>query len=848
MSKTFWKTDWFAGVVLTLLFLLLFLKGDRPAWVESLERAAYDFGVRASTRDPGAQIAVIAIDDSSISNIGRWPWPRKVHAEIIDRLAQAGAKVIANTIFFTEPQVDPGLQYINDILGFYETNGLAQSDDAALAELGSKLRSAQGELDNDGKLEKAIGSAGNVVLSSLFELGAPLGNPDKPTPEYVERSALGDSKISVGPLGEVEPFPARQLFAPIPALGSTAALVGHLSQWQDPDGGIRTDLLAINYYSRYYPSLALAIAARSLNLGIGDIELVKGDSVRLGKLSIRTDPISRMHTFFYKNKAGNEPAFQVDSFYDVLSGKIPAQKYAGKTVLIGGTAFGIGDTFHTPVGQMAPVLILAHTVSSILNENFFVIPAWAPWVELLLYLLVGAYLAWLLPKLKAGPAATATAGLLVTLLLLSFFSMKSGNWMQTMLAAVLLLCGHLLLTTKRFLVTERGKMKADVESAESNRMLGLAFQQQGQLDMAFEKFRKCPLDDSIMDPLYNLALDYERKRQFNKANNVYQYIGGHNPKFRDLATRMVRAKQMEDTVLLGGAGSHPGGTLLLNDGSVQKPMLGRYQVEKELGKGAMGVVYLGRDPKINRVVAIKTLALSQEFEADELDEVKQRFFREAETAGRLQHPNIVTIYDAGEEHDLAYIAMEFLTGHDLTRYTKEDALLPVPLVMGIIYKAALALDYAHQQNVVHRDIKPANVMFDPQAKAIKLTDFGIARITDSSKTKTGMVLGTPSYMSPEQLAGKKIDGRSDLFSLGVTLYQLLSGRLPFRGDSMATLMFKIANEPHQDILEARPELAQGKRCLQGIINKALEKDIGRRYQTGGELARDLQACAQKKQV
>jgi serine/threonine-protein kinase len=298
--------------------------------------------------------------------------------------------------------------------------------------------------------------------------------------------------------------------------------------------------------------------------------------------------------------------------------------------------------------------------------------------------------------------------------------------------------------------------------------------------------------------------------------------------------------------LLGGANPHPGGTLLLDDGSVQKPMLGRYQVEKELGKGAMGVVYLGRDPKINRVVAIKTLALSQEFDADELVEVKQRFFREAETAGRLQHPNIVTIYDAGEEHDLAYIAMEFLTGHDLTRYTKEDALLPVPLVMGVIYKSALALEYAHGQNVVHRDIKPANIMYDPQAKSIKLTDFGIARITDSSKTKTGMVLGTPSYMSPEQLAGRKIDGRSDLFSLGVTFYQLLCGRLPFRGDSMATLMYKIANEPHTDILEARPELARTRPCIQAIINKALEKDLAKRYQTGAEFARDLQACAQKK--
>src|SRR5690348_5114061 len=202
-------------------------------------------------------------------------------------------------------------------------------------------------------------------------------------------------------------------------------------------------------------------------------------------------------------------------------------------------------------------------------------------------------------------------------------------------------------------------------------------------------------------------------------------------------------------ILSGGAGA-------------EKPMLGRYQVEKELGKGAMGVVYAGKDPKIGRVVAIKTMALSSEFEADELAEAKERFFREAETAGRLSHPNIVTIYDAGEEHDLCYIEMELLKGGDLAPFVKQGSLLPVDKAVSIIARAAEALGYAHKQNVVHRDIKPANMLYHPESDTLKLTDFGIARLTDSSKTKTGMVLGTPSYMSPDQLAARKIEGRSDL--------------------------------------------------------------------------------------
>jgi serine/threonine-protein kinase len=491
---------------------------------------------------------------------------------------------------------------------------------------------------------------------------------------------------------------------------------------------------------------------------------------------------------------------------------------------------------------MPPVMTLAHSVSSILEEDFFLVPEWAGWVHYGVFLAVALYLVLLLPRLPAGMGAGVTGVLLLSLIVAHLALMTTqGLWIQLMVPATLLLAGHLVLTTKRFLVTERGKQLSDAESAESNRMLGLAFQGQGQLDMAFEKFRKVPLDASVMDLLYNLALDFERKRQFNKAGSVYAYMANHDPGFRDIRDRMARTKAMEDTVMLGGSGGRGAtGTLLMDGaGGVQKPMLGRYEVEKELGKGAMGVVYLGRDPKINRVVAIKTMALSQEFDEDELEDVKERFFREAETAGRLTHPHIVTIYDAGEEHDLAYIAMEFLKGRDLVGYTKPDNLLPPLVAMDLVAKAADALDFAHQQNVVHRDIKPANVMYEPDTGAMKITDFGIARITDSSKTKTGMVLGTPSYMSPEQLSGKKVDGRSDLFSLGVMLYQLVTGQLPFQGDSMATLMFKIANDPHADPLALRPGLPP---CLRGVVDGALAKDPDKRYQRGSEMARDLRAC------
>jgi serine/threonine-protein kinase len=338
--------------------------------------------------------------------------------------------------------------------------------------------------------------------------------------------------------------------------------------------------------------------------------------------------------------------------------------------------------------------------------------------------------------------------------------------------------------------------------------------------------------------MYNLALDFERKRQFSKAASAYDYILGRKPGFRDAGERRDRAQKVDSTIILGAGRASPGGTLVL-DQVDHKPTLGRYEVERELGKGAMGAVYLGKDPRINRVVAIKTMALSSEFEGNDLQQARERFFREAETAGRLSHPNIVTIFDAGEEHDLAYIAMEFLEGQDLTSHVTHGHLLPVAKVGELVCKVAEALAYAHAQDVVHRDIKPANIMYDPRNSTIKVTDFGIARITASSRTRTGVVLGTPSYMSPEQVAGKHVDGRSDLFSLAVMTWQLLTGRLPFEGDSMATLMYQIANSAHPDIRSLRAELPP---CMNEFINKGLAKDPAARFQTGSEFAQALSGC------
>ncbi len=269
-------------------------------------------------------------------------------------------------------------------------------------------------------------------------------------------------------------------------------------------------------------------------------------------------------------------------------------------------------------------------------------------------------------------------------------------------------------------------------------------------------------------------------------------------------------------------------------------LLGQYEIVREIGRGSMGLVYLGRDTATGRDVALKTMSLANEFDANALDDAKERFMREAEFLNTLNHPDIVDFYSAGEDHGLAYIAMEYLKGVELTEYTKPGKLLPLAKTLEIMARAADALGYAHEQNIVHRDVKPGNIMYDAATNTVKVADFGISRLTNLSRTRAGLVLGSPLYMSPEQVMGQPIGGLSDLFSLGSMFYQLVCGRLPFEGDTDFNVMFRIAKEPHTDILSIKPDLPP---CVCAIINRALTKEMAGRFQSGYEMAKAIRECA-----
>ena len=434
--------------------------------------------------------------------------------------------------------------------------------------------------------------------------------------------------------------------------------------------------------------------------------------------------------------------------------------------------------------------------------------------------------------------------LVLSLLLRAIENLDTWLWLP---GTVLLLGGGMVVLWCRFTASAAAAPVPKIPppvGTETARLLD-------NFEQRFAELKGRKPNATVLGDLYTLGSQLEQRGRAPQATAVYRHLARFDNTYRDVALRLRRLMDAERAKPKAAAAepSKPAASLdpvtLAAAAAAAAPAapetdrLGRYQLEREIGRGAMGVVYLGRDTAINRMVAIKAIPLASEFSDAELVEARSRFFREAETAGRLNHPNIVTIYDVGEERGLAYIAMEYLKGRHVSDYAKPNNLMEPRKVLEIIGRTAEALGFAHKQGVVHRDIKPANLMYDPSTDVLKITDFGIARLTGTGSTRTGIVLGTPSFMSPEQLEGRTVTGHSDLFSLGVSLFQLLTGQLPFTADSMTGLMQQIAEAPHAPLRSFRPDLPA---CIESIIDRALAKNPDARYDSGAQMAAALDDC------
>ncbi|HET9679027.1 MAG TPA: CHASE2 domain-containing protein, partial [Gammaproteobacteria bacterium] len=745
MKTRFWKQDWFFGAVATVLLLCLALFGAlRP-----LEWWAYDVGMQFSAdRKASDRLVIVALDDRAVERFGPWPWPPGIFADFFAKLHQGSAPAAVGILPpFDFPVNEQGLDYIRRLRAL--GGGNLSADAARL------LIQAESTLDDTQDLAASMAASGNVVLAMPQRIAGPAKGPPIIPPVLVEHRlrAVSNRPLSAPSLlgvsyrlplfswnqwlpgpPDVQQPPTAIPVTPQLLLADSVAGVGFLAREAERTG-VREQPLVYRHRGLYLPSFSLIMAARAIGLDNNHIDVRLERGVYLGERFIPTDARLQVWPYFYARDVGSP--FETYSIVDVLDGAVDPSVFANRTVLVGPTTPRLVALYDTPVGEeLPPVLVEAHVISSLLNGYVYDVGGWALVAQLLAFLLVGLYLMFGLPRLRHVTGAVTTLIFAALLANLEFILMNSLGLRAQFVAPILaLLLGHAGLAMKHLLEGRVGAFQAEL--ADVRLRLGEVYQSQGHLELAFDMYNRCPTTPDLLQQLFNLGLDFERRRKFARAVTTFKYILQRAPDYPEVGERIRRVQELEKQYILSGGRADPIETAVLDGSDITRPVIGRFEIERIIGRGAMGVVYRGRDTRIGRTVAIKTLALAQEFEGKKLEETQQRFFREAETAGKLNHPNIVTIYDVGEEHDLSYIAMDFLTGDNLRKYCDTRSRLPVTKVLDMAAQVAEALDYAHGHGVVHRDVKPANIIYDEATGTIKVTDFGVAALTNVSNTKTG---------------------------------------------------------------------------------------------------------------
>lgn len=836
MKNSAKKTDILIAVIIALAFIAVSFKSF-PLF-EGLERIIYSVEMRLDLSGSVGEnrIAIVNIDEKSLKQLGPWPWPRNLIAEMINILKANGAKLIGLDLLYSQKEQNPGLNEIRKLLENISEHEKATEADVSHSHewIRGRLEEIEKEMDNDRELSRAVRASGNIILPVVGKFGKFETELIIPIDSFLKTNSLRSNRLSK----DLEDYiSVTQLRTPYKDLSENSRGLGHINLSPVKSMAGQAHLPFINYRGNIIPSMPLRLALDYLNKYTEQV-VVLNEGVKLDQEFIPTTN----GEIFIKFKGGRR-SFPYYSFVDILKVKKVPAVFDNKIVLIGYTAAEGGVSVNTPVDPHMPrIELIANIIEGFIGGRYLKRPNTILYVEAILMLVLGLVASFLFPRLNYFPRTLMIGAMLFGIFLTSLvFFVAFDIWFKTIYVALSLVILYIVFSVRELVVSEKSMILSVKESIETNRMLGLSLQSQGLLDLSFEKFRKCPLDDAMKDVIYNLALDFERKRMMNKAISVHEYILREGGTFRDLHERIPKLKKFAGEMQLGKHGGQKAGQILISDDLETKPTIGRYEILGELGQGAMGVVYKAKDPKINRLVAIKTIRFSDDFEEKQVKEVKERFFKEAELAGKLSHPSIISIHDVGEDYELTYMAMELLEGKDLDYYWQEKNLLPLRKILDIIADTAEALDYAHRHGVIHRDVKPGNIMLQKNGK-IKVTDFGIAKAVSSSRTKSGIILGTPNYMSPEQINGMPLDGRSDIFSLGAVFFQLLTGNLPFGGKTITELFYQITQVKHPSPRQFNPKVIKP---VEQLIDKALAKDPDKRFQRANDFSRYLRLLGQK---
>jgi len=821
-------------LLLAVFVAILYANGFGP--LDRAQRSLNDFLCRATADDtmrPG--VAIVQVDSRAQKQFGEWPWKRDLIADLVAATAAGEPRVIVANFDLSEDVDQDSAGYTGILAGqFSWIDNVVLPYDIALTTF-------RGEVTSN--------------PDYLFNYSVSIDDP-------------------LGLMDENASLIARKVFLPAEKLLESKPYLGFDYVEPDDDRIVRHQPLVVNYEGYYYPSLSLIAAAAYLGIQPSEIRVFEGEQIQLGMGP--AIPINEQTESFVNFPPPG--AFATFSAADVLSDSFDRNRLKNRLVIIGLDRGIDREAYTTPLQEDASRLeILAASAENFINEDFLTVRNNQTGLNLIILFAIGALCAFLLPQVSLLYRFVILTVGFVLLANVEYWMFSSFRTIpETIYIAVeflLFMIAAPMLDTSLLRGEEQEeetsskasyKNRQDAEPASqpvTGTVTETASDQIHEPTSAIDQPNAEPVGETV--PLDHQAIDIDAgldetivsKESGTDADRDLSFaiISGDEPIATETTPEEDLSGNIEiddipyetntgpdldsfDSQPVAAADADASGSLLAQTPTGGIPTnLGRYQISGKLGKGAMGLVYKGVDPAINRPVALKTIRLDFVNDPEEMAELKERLYREAQAAGKLSHPNIVTIYDVGSEGPLQYIAMEYLEGRTLEDMIKKKTKFNYRILSQIIIQICSALQYAHEQGIVHRDIKPANIMILKDYR-VKVMDYGIARIDTSSMTKTGIAMGTPNYISPEQLKGQKSDHRADIFSLGVVMYEMLLGRRPFKGENITSLIYTIINQEPDRPSDINPQIPL---LFDHVIMKALQKDPSQRYQKAHEIAVDL---------